>query len=81
MEIQTKDKMMSANLNIRMSTMEIATPPNACRDAEILVDGWECGKSIAVWICDKMCTVIALQMFCYARYLTQVSFMHYENRA
>lgn len=50
MEIQTKDKMMYANLNIRMSIMEIATPPNACRDAEIPVDGWECGKSVTVWI-------------------------------
>lgn len=48
--MQTKTKKVYPYTNTRMAKVKIATMPNAYKDAEITVDVWVNGKSLAAWI-------------------------------
>ena len=48
--MQTKAKEVYPYTNTGIAIVKIATMPNAYIDAEITVDIWENGKSIAAWI-------------------------------
>lgn len=49
-DMETKTKVVYPYANTRIAIVKIATMLNVYIDAEITVDIWENGKSIAAWI-------------------------------